>query len=144
MNIEPGKVQNSCHNNSQKGPNLISGDLATGGPRVAGIGGAKWRRRPGDGRTSCGGEAEDKRWGSWRASRRRGLVADRRCRGRVAGGKGVWWRGDLPEGGRGDLVRRHDAEEARRDGEVERVARRVDAEEAQCGRGCGGRGGHAR
>ena len=117
MNIEPGKVQNSCHNNSQKGPNLISGDLATEGPRVAGIGGAKWPRRPGDGRTSCSGEAEEKRGGSGRARQRRGSV---------------------------ERGRRHDVEEARRDGEGERVARRADAEEAQCGRGCVGRGGHAR
>uniref|UniRef100_A0A0E0DBT1 Uncharacterized protein n=1 Tax=Oryza meridionalis TaxID=40149 RepID=A0A0E0DBT1_9ORYZ len=109
----------------------VSGDLATGGPRVVGIGGAKRRQRPGDGKTSCGREAKDRRWGSWRASRRQGSVADRRYRGRVARGEGVRWRGDLPEGGRGDLVQRRDAEEARRDGEVERVARRADAEEAR-------------
>jgi hypothetical protein len=64
------------------------GYLATGAPRAAGIGGAERRRRPGDGRTSCSGEAED--------------------RGGRAGGGDRWQTGDAEDGAAADTERSTD------------------------------------
>uniref|UniRef100_A0A0D3GXU7 Uncharacterized protein n=1 Tax=Oryza barthii TaxID=65489 RepID=A0A0D3GXU7_9ORYZ len=81
------------------------GYLATGAPRAAGISGAERRRGPGDGRTSCSGEAED--------------------RGGRAGGGDRWQTGDAEDGAAADTERSADGGGRRRRQAMQRTARRL-------------------